>query len=187
MEVKYLPISDIKPYEKNPRKNKAAIDKVASSIKEFGFQQPIVVDSDNIIIVGHTRLLAAKKLKLKKVPVQLAKDLSEAQVKAYRIADNKLNEFAEWDDELLFQELEELKEMDFDIDLTGFDVVDEASDAEGGDTNEDGEKKEQLEISQEGDVWVLGDNKLIVGFETKEADEIIKHWQDDTGNKARRE
>lgn len=109
------------PYARNPRQNDDAVTKVASSIKEFGFQQPIVVDKDLVIIVGHTRLKAAEKLKMKKVPVLIADNLTEAQVKAYRIADNRVHEEAEWDDELLKLELDDLREFGMDLDLTGFD------------------------------------------------------------------
>lgn len=107
-------------YARNPRRNEAAIDKVASSLKEFGFRQPIVVDREGVIIVGHTRLLAAKKLGLKEVPVHMA-DMTPAAARAYRIADNKTNEFATWDDELLALEFEDLKLDGFDLGLTGFD------------------------------------------------------------------
>ena len=106
MKIKEINIDKIIPYHNNPRKNQA-VDKVASSIKEYGFQQPIVVDKDMIVIVGHTRLAGAKKLGLKKVPVQIA-DLSESKAKAYRIADNRLNQDSQWDNELLKIELLDL-------------------------------------------------------------------------------
>lgn len=124
MEIKDLPLKEILPYARNPRKNKHATEKVAASIKEFGFRQPIVVDSEMVIVAGHTRFYAAKKLKLKTVPVHVASDLSPAKAKAYRIADNRTHEEAEWDEELLGLELGELKEMDFaDLTLTGFDAA----------------------------------------------------------------
>ena len=124
MEIKDLPLSDILPYARNPRKNKHATEKVAASIKEFGFRQPIVVDSEMVIVAGHTRFYAAKKLKLKTVPVHIAADLSPAKAKAYRIADNRTHEEAEWDEELLGLELGELQEMEFsDLALTGFDAA----------------------------------------------------------------
>ena len=124
MEIKDLPLSDILPYARNPRKNKHATEKVAASIKEFGFRQPIVVDSEMVIVAGHTRFYAAKKLKLKTVPVHIAADLSPANAKAYRIADNRTHEEAEWDEELLGLELGELQEMEFsDLALTGFDAA----------------------------------------------------------------
>ena len=97
MEVKSMSIDDIKPYENNPRDNDDAVDSVANSIKEFGWQQPIVVDKDMVIIVGHTRYKAAKKLGMDKVPVVVASKLTPEQVKAYRLADNKVGELADWD------------------------------------------------------------------------------------------
>src|ERR1700719_2000329 len=102
MEIKFSPIDRPIPYAKNPRKiPQSAIDKVASSIKEFGWRQPIVVDAKGVVVVGHSRLLAARKLGVLEVPVHVAADLSEAQCRAYRIADNRAGEEARWDDELL--------------------------------------------------------------------------------------
>lgn len=122
MDIQELALKDVIPYARNPRNNKASVDKVAASIKEFGFKQPIVVTSEMVIIAGHTRFLAAKKLKLKKVPVVVAKDLSPAQVKAYRIADNRTHEDSEWDEEMLSLELEEISKADeVDLAITGFD------------------------------------------------------------------
>ena len=123
MEVKLWKIGDVKPYEKNPRRNDSAVDAVAASIQEFGWKQPIVVDKDGIIIAGHTRYKAAKKLGLKDVPVVVADDLTEEQVKAYRLADNKVAEKSEWDFDLLKEELDAL--FDFDMTAFGFDDVEE--------------------------------------------------------------
>ena len=113
-------ISQIKPYDKNPRRNRDAVGKVANSIKEFGFNQPIVVDNDGVIIVGHTRYQAAQLLGLEKVPVITRSDLTPEQVKAYRIADNKSAEFADWDYDLLINEIDELTLAEFDVELTLF-------------------------------------------------------------------
>ena len=125
MEIKEWNIEEVKPYANNPRKNDDAVDATANSIKEFGWQQPIVVDKNGVIIVGHTRLKAAKKLKLKQVPVLVAENLTDEQVKAYRLADNKTGELAVWDKNLQ-------KELDsiYDIDMTdfGFDIGDEDED-----------------------------------------------------------
>lgn len=118
MNIKQININDIIPYHNNPRKNQA-IDKVASSIKEYGFQQPIVVDKQMVVIVGHTRLLGAKKLGLDKVPIVIA-DLSNAKAKAYRIADNRVNEESDWDFKLLQEELNILLDLETDLNLTGF-------------------------------------------------------------------
>jgi ParB/RepB/Spo0J family partition protein len=97
MKIEQWKLSEITPYENNPRQNDAAVDAVAASIKEFGFRQPIVVDTQGVIICGHTRYKAAQKLGLEKVPVHVAKDLTPAQIKAYRIADNKTADLAVWD------------------------------------------------------------------------------------------
>lgn len=114
MEIVMRQISEVKPYGKNPRRNDGAVDAVAASIREFGFKQPIVVDTDGVIIVGHTRFKAAKKLGLKEVPVCVADDLSPEKVKAYRLADNKTGELAEWDEALLKAELEDLGDIDME-------------------------------------------------------------------------
>ena len=124
MEIKMMNIDNIIPYVNNPRHNENAVDKVASSIKEFGFKVPIVIDKDNVIVTGHTRLLASKKLGLTEVPCVVASDLTKAQIKAFRIADNKVSEYSSWDNDLLRIELEGLKELDFDIELTGFNEID---------------------------------------------------------------
>ena len=105
MQVSERLVQEIIPYENNPRNNDEAVDKVAESIREFGFQQPIVIDKDGVVIVGHTRLKAAKKLGLETVPVVMADNLTDEQAKAYRLADNKTNEFAEWDIDALDIEL----------------------------------------------------------------------------------
>lgn len=124
MEFEEWEINKIIPYENNPRKNKDAVEKTAMSIEQYGWQQPIVVDRNGVVIVGHTRLKAAKKLKLKTCPVITATKLTEAQVKAYRIADNKTGEIATWDENLLELEIKELVDMDFDVELTGFEIDD---------------------------------------------------------------
>ena len=112
MRIEMWPLAKIKLSPHNPRKNDHAVPAVAASIKEFGFRQPIVVDEAGVIIVGSTRLKAAQKLGLKKAPVHVAKGLSPAQVKAYRLADNKTAELADWDDCVLVQELAELQKLD---------------------------------------------------------------------------
>lgn len=121
MEIINKKLSELIPYVNNPRKNDQAVNAVANSIKEFGFKVPIVLDKNNEIVTGHTRLKAAIKLKLKEVPCIVADDLSDAQIKAFRLADNKVSEFAEWDFEALNIELEGLSELDFDMGEFGFD------------------------------------------------------------------
>tara|TARA_Y100000593_G_scaffold94776_1_gene195946 strand:- start:15911 stop:16507 length:597 start_codon:yes stop_codon:yes gene_type:complete len=116
MQVNNININEIKPYNKNPRDiSDKAIDSVAHSIKEFGWQQPIVVDKDKIIVVGHTRFLAAQKLNFSEVPVVIADQLTEEKIKAYRILDNRLNELSGWDEELLNIELKDLENADESI------------------------------------------------------------------------
>lgn len=122
MKIEQWKIDKIIPYENNPRINDGAVEKTAMSIREYGWQQPIVVDTDGIIIVGHTRLKAAQSMSLEECPVHVAENLTEAQVKAYRIADNKTGEIAKWDQELLNIEIKDLVDLNFDIELTGFDI-----------------------------------------------------------------
>ena len=161
MEITLVSIDEIKPYEKNPRINDAAVDTVAASLREFGFRQPIVVDENMVIICGHTRWKAAKKLGLAKVPVHVAKDLSPDRVKAYRIADNKTSELAEWNMDLLPLELKDLQAADFDLSLLGFDADDLAKmlNPEGtqGLTDPDEVPAPPEEpITRPGDLWLLG-------------------------------
>ncbi|UKI33660.1 MAG: ParB N-terminal domain-containing protein [Lentisphaeria bacterium] len=122
MQIINMKLSEIRQYEKNPRFNDGAVEAVAKSIKEFGFQQPIVVDKDFVVVVGHTRLKAAEQLGLTEVPVVIAENLTPEQVQAYRIADNKTGEIAEWNYDLLPIELRDLQERDFDLSLLGFDA-----------------------------------------------------------------
>jgi len=120
MDIEMRDIGDVKPYEGNPRQNEDAVDAVAASIREFGFRQPIVVDEDGVIVVGHTRYQAALKLGLTQVPVHVAKGLSPEQVRAYRLADNATRDLSEWDYELLPIELGALKDAGYDLELIGF-------------------------------------------------------------------
>lgn len=167
MQVSERLVQEIIPYENNPRNNDEAVEKVAESIKEFGFKQPIVVDKDGVIIVGHTRLKAAKKLGLETVPVVVAEDLTEEQAKAYRLADNKTNEFAEWDFDALDFEL--LKIEDIDMTRFGFDLETEQpvdpEDAIEGTINETPEPR-----AKRGQIWKLGRHKLMCGDSTSKAD-----------------
>lgn len=124
MTVIEVPIGQLKPYENNARKNENAIPKVAESIKKYGFKNPIIIDKDNVIICGHTRLEASKLLGLKKVPCIIASDLTEEQVKEFRLVENKTNEFADWDYEKLIEELDTLDLLEFEFpELTYEDVI----------------------------------------------------------------
>lgn len=120
MKTELWPLERLIDYARNPRKNDHAVDRVAAAIKEFGFRVPIIAKSDGLVVDGHLRLKAARKLGLVEVPVVLADDLTDAQVKAFRISVNRMAELAEWDNELLALELGELGELGFDLDLTGF-------------------------------------------------------------------
>ena len=118
MKIELVDIDKLIPYARNPRNNDMAIDDVASSIKEFGFRQPIVIDKENVIVAGHTRYMASKKLDIKEVPVHVADSLTENQIKAFRIADNRVNQNSTWDYDLLKLEFADLP--DLDKILTGF-------------------------------------------------------------------
>jgi site-specific DNA-methyltransferase (adenine-specific) len=128
VEIVNMPIGDIKPYKKNPRKNEKAVPEVVKSLREFGFRQPLVVDSNMVLIVGHTRLLAAKEIGLANVPVHVASTLTPAQVRAYRIMDNRTSNRSEWDVTLLNEELGDLFEMDEKFDLEFMDFLPEEKD-----------------------------------------------------------
>lgn len=129
LEIKYVNINDIIPYNKNPRLNEDAIPYVMNSIKEFGFRNPVILDKNNIIVCGHTRVESAKRLNIKEIPCLYADDLTDEQVKAFRLADNKVSEKSEWNFDLLNEELEnilniDMSEFDFgkvdDIDIDSF-------------------------------------------------------------------
>ena len=143
LRVKYVPIGDVRSYEDNPRRNDGAVQAVANSLSEFGWKQPIVVDADGTIVVGHTRYKAAQALGMTEVPVVVASDLTPEQCAAYRLADNRVGELAEWDSELLAQELDGLADLDmsaFGFDsgelLSGADIDELFEDYGGGDTGE---------------------------------------------------
>lgn len=137
---------DLIPYQDNPRINDLAVGVVADSIREFGFKNPIIVDKDKVIIAGHTRHKAAKRLGLDEVPVIIADDLTPEQVKAFRIMDNKSSEFAEWDYMKLLGEIKGLEEADYDINLTGFDEIELGNIIEEVDRKQKDKEKERPEI-----------------------------------------
>lgn len=176
-KIEYVDISKVKPYEKNPREiTKEAVEAVSASIREFGFKQPIVVDKDMVIIVGHTRLKAAKKLGMKEVPVMIASDLTPEQVKAYRLADNRTNEFSLWDEKLLSAELNDLLALDFDMEQFGFELPGEEE--KEPEAQEDGFEPELPEepYVQLGDIYQLGRHRLICGDITDP--EVVKALMD---------
>jgi DNA modification methylase len=181
MQIVNISLNDLQPYENNPRKNDQAVDKVAKSIKQFGFKVPLVVDKNNVIIAGHTRYKASKKLGLKEVPCIIADDLNENQIKAFRIADNRVGQEAEWDFDLLQEELEELIGS-FDLSELGFEseeldfmqeeikIVEDDFDVELPE-----EPKTKL-----GDIYQLGNHILMCGNSTS-IDDVKKLIN---GNKA---
>jgi DNA modification methylase len=172
MQVEMRPIDSIRPYANNPRLNDAPVDAVASSLRAYGFRQPIVVDEENVIIVGHTRYKAAVKLGMETVPVHVAVGLSPAQAKAYRIADNQTAALSQWDDDKLPLELADLQGMDFDLNLTGF-TAEELQRLLGSETNEGEVDPDAVPeppdeaITQPGDLWLLGKHRLLCGDSSK--------------------
>ena len=160
-------------YIRNPRNNDAVVDKMVDCIKEYGFRIPIVAKSDGSVVDGHLRLKAARKLGLKEVPVVLADDLTEAQIKAFRLVANQSANWAEWDKDLLRLELLDLKGMDFDLNLTGFDLsevdrlIQENKTIQEDEFEEDIEEKEV--ITKPGDIWILGNHRLMCGDAKDEA------------------
>lgn len=175
MKIALWPLEKITPYDRNPRRNAQAVDAVAASLKEFGFQKPIVVDVDGVIICGHTTYLAAKKLGFDKAPVKVAAELSADQVRAYRIADNKTGEIAEWDFALLSAELNELQACNYQLGLLGF-GGDELAKLLNGDLApgltdpDDVPAPPDAAITQPGDLIVLGNHRLLCGDSSKPAD-----------------
>lgn len=168
MNITDIRTCDLKPYENNPRLNEDAVDLVAASIEEFGFRQPIVVDKDLIIIAGHTRWKAAQKLGLETVPCIQADDLTPAQVKAYRLADNKVAEAAQWDLDALQFELEELDNMDFDMEPFGFET--ETFDEQIAEDDNFEAELPTAPMTKSGQLWMLGKHRLMVGDSTKRQD-----------------
>lgn len=170
-------IKRLKPYEKNARTHsEEQVERIANSIQEFGFINPVLIDSEYGIIAGHGRVLGAKKLGMKEVPCLFVEDLTEAQKRAYIIADNKLALDAGWDDEILKEELKALEEMDFDVSLTGFDLDDFDFDQQDIEFDED--QEEEIEVPEEpksklGDIYQLGKHRLMCGSST-ESDDVYK-------------
>lgn len=183
MNIQTLNINDITPYENNPRHNDNAVDKVAASISEFGFNSPIVIDQNNVIINGHTRYKAAIKLGLTEVPTIKVENLSDEQIKAYRIADNKTSEYSEWDFDKLIEEIKELSEANYDLEMTGFDeleclkMIEDLSEFDEMLPDDDIDVEEELEklenetpTVKQGQIYKLGNHYLMCGDSTSETD-----------------
>lgn len=176
MKIIEMKLTDLKPYEKNPRKNDNAVKYVAKSIEKFGFKVPIIIDKNNVIVCGHTRYKACKRLKYKTVPCIMADDLTEEQIKAFRLADNKVQEMAEWDNSLLTEELGEL--VDWDMTDFGFQFSevgeDEPKQVEEDDFDIDESiQKDAGNYIVPGDVFLLGEHRLLCGSSTN-AEDIAK-------------
>jgi DNA modification methylase len=166
-------VDKLVPYARNPRKNDDVVDRMCGAIREFGFRIPIVAKSDGTVVDGHLRLKAALKLGFTTVPVVLADDLTDAQIKAFRLLANQSANWAEWDEELLKLELEDLQHLDFDLDLTGFDLSEierlleiEAQDGLTDDDAAPAVNEESEPITKTGDVWIMGEHRLICGDST---------------------
>lgn len=150
MEIITKKLSDLKPYENNPRYNDDAVEYVAKSIKEFGFKVPIIIDKNNTIVTGHTRYKASKQLGLKEVPCIIADDLTDKQIKAFRLADNKVSDYSIWDNKLL---LEELEDLNWDV-FTGFEMSDLFEDIKNLDELDEKDTS-VIDNNEEGIVYVI--------------------------------
>jgi DNA modification methylase len=175
MLVEMRPISEIRPYENNPRINDPAVDAVAASIRAFGFRQPIVVDEQGVIVVGHTRYKAALKLGLEEVPVHVAVGLTSAQAKAYRLADNQTSRLSDWDYDRLPLELAELQQLNIDLNLTGFSADEllrllEPPTTEGLTDPDAVPEPPDEPTTKPGDLWLLGRHRLLCGDSAKAED-----------------
>ena len=175
LKIEYRKVSELLPYARNARTHSdEQVSQLAASIKEFGFNNPVAIDADGMILCGHGRVMAAQKLHMAEVPTVCLSHLSDTQVKAYILADNKLALNAGWDNDMLKVELEDLKDLDFDLNLTGFsdeelkDILVEDP-TEAHEDNFDGEPPEVAK-SQLGDIWILGEHRLMCGDSTSEND-----------------
>ena len=173
LKLEHWPTSRLIPYARNPRKNDHAVDQMAAAITEFGFRIPIIAKSTGEVVDGHLRLKAALRLGLETVPVILADDLTPAQIKAFRILANRSATWADWDEDLLRLELEELKLDDFDLALTGFDADELLEIMAGEETTSEGNTDEdaapevpETPVSKPGDVWIMGQHRLLCGDST---------------------
>lgn len=173
--VIYLNVKDLIPYDNNPRINDNAVEAVAASIKEFGFKVPIIVDKNNVVVAGHTRLKACEKLGIEEVPVIVADDLTDEQIKAFRLADNKVGELADWD----FTKLEEeLANIQMDMSLFDFDMKELSKEfdknkeveEDGFDVDEALEKVGEEPTVKRGQIWKLGNHYLMCGDSTSKED-----------------
>ena len=180
LSIENWPVDRLIEYARNPRRNDGVVDRMCAAIHEFGFRIPIVARSDGTVVDGHLRLKAARQLKLATVPVVLADDLSELQIKAFRLLANRSANWAEWDEELLRLELSELQAEDFSLDLTGFDDA-EIDRLLAGTDDETAELDEAPEppadpVSRPGDLWICGEHRVLCGDATVLADVEKPCW-----------
>lgn len=167
MQIEYWDIEKLIPYARNPRKNDDAVPKMAGLIREFGFKVPVIIRSTGDVIDGHLRLKAAWSLGMTQIPVVIADEWTDAQVRAFRLAVNRSAEWAEWDDELLKLELDDLKLEDFDLDLIGFeDVALDDGGAEGLTDPDEVPEMQEKPVTRQGDIWLLGKHRLMCGDST---------------------
>ena len=169
MEIIYKKVRDLIPYEKNPRKNDKAVKYVAKSIEEFGFKVPLVIDRDNVVVCGHTRLKASEQLGIEEVPCIVADDLTDEQIKAFRLADNKVAEQSEWDIGLLNEELDDI--LNVDMSDFGFDIfsMDDLEEMEGYNAEED-----DREHFSKTFVFPIEKKKQIICYLKKHQNEIVE-------------
>ena len=172
VKIKAVKVAELKEYGNNPRKNKKAVEAVANSIDNFGFKNPIIIDKDGVIIAGHTRKAAAEKLGLDVVPCIIADDLTPEQAAAFRLADNKTAELAEWDDEKLAEEIKALRDFNVDLSEFGFDLseFEERTEVEEVEAEEEEQEEEIVPRMKAGEVWQLGRHRLMCGDSTNKAD-----------------
>src|SRR6266850_6507890 len=176
IQLEIWQLTRLVPYARNPRKNDHVIDRMVSSIREFGFKVPLLARSNGDVIDGHLRVKAAEKLGITEVPVILCDDWSDAQVKAFRLLVNRSVNWADWDDELLSLEMLDLRSLDFDLELTGFDLSEleafmASPEPVHGLTDEDAVPEvADVPVSAVGDVWLLGDHRLLCGDAMSAAD-----------------
>lgn len=169
MQIIYRDIDDLEPYANNPRLNEEAVKYVANSIREFGWKVPVVIDRNNVIVAGHTRVKAAKQLGIREIPCIVADDLTEDQIKAFRLADNKTAELSEWDFDALNIELEDIR---MDMEPFGFEDVSEDTPIETEEDDFDEETDVNEHGVERGDVWVLGEHRLMCGS-SADAEEMM--------------
>lgn len=172
IKIKAVKVAELKEYKNNPRKNKKAVAAVAESIKLAGFKNPIIIDKDGVIIAGHTRKAAAEQLGLDVVPCIVADDLTPEQVAAFRLADNKTAELAEWDDDKLAEEVRALRDFDVDLSDFGFDLseFEERAEVTEDEYEEEEQEEEIVPRMKAGEVWQLGRHRLMCGDSTEKAD-----------------